>query len=223
MTEDKTSERLTPKQQQALDDAELLADYASLSHSHLEALGEEAEDQVAAGADQATLQELRSNAWKWYHWTFLLLLVVVIIIFGAFALSGNDSTETAASTPSQTQGPIPIAGNTWVFFADKSESMGLYTIEFASDGSLVALGDPHIYSGSWVEEGDSVEIILLHRQTLEAGTFSAVHENEEIFRMTRDGNAMRGEWDVEDMYYSEEGLVIEGRRINQPNVFARPR
>ena len=87
--------------------------------------------------------------------------------------------------------------------------------------SVSAVVEQH--GGSWVESDDSIEIILLHRETLEAGDFSTVHENEEIFRMTRDGSAMRGVWDVEDMYYSEDGLVVEGRRVNQPEVFARPR
>jgi hypothetical protein len=234
MADEPREHDLTPEQQAAVDNAELLAGYAGLAQHHAEELADQSQELADQGADFTTRMQAAQTGKKWAMWVFLVLVAIVLILFGAFVVRGGDSDSTTptessgasadtAGGPPGEQVPTPIAGSTWVFFADETESMGLYTIEFAADGSLQALGDPHVYGGTWTEAGESVEIVLQHRELLVAGSFSQEHESEEVFRMVRSGNEMLGEWEVEDMYYSEEGLVVQGTRINQPAAYARPR
>lgn len=191
------------------------------------------EDLNAKGEDGFSPPEPLSKLWR----LALIIFLVLIIAGGAYyfttandLLAGlmGDSLQAVTHEELVLQEPDDITKGPWRFFQDESEETALFDIKFEADGTCYVPGDPIVYGGKYFVEGARIEIELYRRYTAEAkdgkgNTRSQVVEWIEWFHMTRAGNTMTGEREVEVWRFGyDQGLTWRDNVISGQEIFSRP-
>ena len=147
---------------------------------------------------------------------------------GTATQTDEPPVETTSFAELEAQEPIDITDGAWSF-SREGESYVLYTMDFESDGTFDVRDDSgYVQDGTYIEDGDSVEIELFRRTTLEAEGDSGKKRTEDVeyyewFHMTRVGNTMRGSWEGTDWEFSyERGFEYDGTFVKSPIIVSRP-
>ncbi|MDA3935258.1 MAG: hypothetical protein PF636_00120, partial [Actinomycetota bacterium] len=126
---------------------------------------------------------------------------------GAAGPTDEPPVDAPSVAELEAQEPIDITDGPWSF-SREGQSYVLYTMDFESDGTFDVPDDSgFVQDGTYIVDGDSVEIELRRQKTYEAEGPQNDKRTEDVewyewFHMTRVGNTMRGSWEGTDWEFS---------------------
>jgi hypothetical protein len=147
------------------------------------------------------------------------------------APAGGD-TDEGGDPPTreelEAQEPIPLTDGAWRIFVDPSESAARWDVIFLGGGECSIPGDSSVVSCTYTESHPAVEITLARHDEPEARNADGdvrvgVVDWSEWFHMTRVGNTMYGQWEIEGWIFSyDDGLQRRENAIFRETAFIRP-